>query len=167
MFNAKDDADLYRDTPVRYLGYANEVGEAFRSIVPKSIVWFSYIVSSGYVLADTIDKGLKVYKEDTSPEKTKNLFLSTSDTLLWQSFASIIVPGFTINRICAAVQFAQRRTKNVAFKSPWVSTTIGLVSIPFIIHPIDRAVEETMNVTYRRWIGYHPKPPLFVDESKK
>ena len=26
-------ADIYRDTPVRLLGYANEVGEAFRALV--------------------------------------------------------------------------------------------------------------------------------------
>ena len=25
--------DIYRDTPVRLLGYANEVGEAFRALV--------------------------------------------------------------------------------------------------------------------------------------
>ena len=25
--------DIYRDTPVRFLGYANEVGEAFRALV--------------------------------------------------------------------------------------------------------------------------------------
>lgn len=45
-----------------FLGYANEVGEAFRSLVPKSIVWSSYALSSGYVLADTIHKGVKVYQ---------------------------------------------------------------------------------------------------------
>lgn len=45
-----------------FLGYANEVGEAFRSLVPKSVVWFSYVVASGYVLADTVHKGAKVYK---------------------------------------------------------------------------------------------------------
>lgn len=40
-------------------GYANEVGEAFRSLVPVSVVWLSYGVSSSYVLADAIDKGKK------------------------------------------------------------------------------------------------------------
>lgn len=45
-----------------FSGYANEVGEAFRSLVPKSIVWFSYVISSGYVVADTIHKGVKVYQ---------------------------------------------------------------------------------------------------------
>lgn len=40
-------------------GYANEVGEAFRSMVPATVVWLSYGVSSSYVLADAIDKGQK------------------------------------------------------------------------------------------------------------
>lgn len=55
---------MYRLTgcKFRFLGYANEVGEAFRSLVPKSIVWFSYALSSGYVLADTVHKGIKVYQ---------------------------------------------------------------------------------------------------------
>ncbi|XP_018406498.1 PREDICTED: mitochondrial fission process protein 1 [Cyphomyrmex costatus] len=160
MKNDQEEVDLYRDTYVRYLGYANEVGEAFRSLVPKSIVWSSYVLSSGYVLADTIHKGVKVYQADATPQKIKNVLLSTSDTLLWQAFASVIVPGFTINRICATVQFAQRKSTRAAWKKPWISTLIGLVSIPFIIHPIDHAVEEAMDVTYRKWTGYHPKGPL-------
>lgn len=155
--NKSEEVDLYRDTPVRYLGYANEVGEAFRSIVPKSVVWFSYFVSSGYVLADTLDKGLKTYNGDTTAERTKNVVLSTSDTLLWQSFASVIVPGFTINRICAIVQYAQKKSTNSALRNRWITTMAGLISIPFIIHPIDNAIEEAMNLTYRKWVGYHPK----------
>ena len=27
------EVDIYRDTPLRYAGYANEVGEAFRALV--------------------------------------------------------------------------------------------------------------------------------------
>ncbi|NXG59698.1 MTFP1 protein, partial [Hemiprocne comata] len=49
--------DLYRDTWVRYLGYANEVGESFRPLVPVSLVWASYGVATAYVTADAIDKG--------------------------------------------------------------------------------------------------------------
>ena len=30
---APAEVDIYRDTPVRFLGYANEVGEAFRALV--------------------------------------------------------------------------------------------------------------------------------------
>jgi fission process protein 1 len=28
--DSTQEVDLFRDTPVRYMGYANEVGEAFR-----------------------------------------------------------------------------------------------------------------------------------------
>ncbi|CAL7936784.1 unnamed protein product [Xylocopa violacea] len=153
----KNEVNFYRDTPIRYLGYANEVGEAFRPVISSSTVWFSYAVASGYVLADTISSGLKAHQSDVTPKATKYTLLSMTDTLLWQSFASVIIPGFTINRICAAIQFVQRRSNNVGLKCRWIPTMIGLASIPFIIHPIDSVVEETMNVTYRKWLGYHPK----------
>ena len=29
----KNEVDIYRDTPLRLMGYANEVGEAFRALV--------------------------------------------------------------------------------------------------------------------------------------
>lgn len=40
-------------------GYANEVGEAFRALVPVSAVWASYAVATAYVSADALDKGKK------------------------------------------------------------------------------------------------------------
>lgn len=40
-------------------GYANEVGEAFRALVPVSLVWGSYAVATAYVTADAVDKGKK------------------------------------------------------------------------------------------------------------
>lgn len=40
-------------------GYANEVGEAFRALVPVSMVWASYAVATAYVSADAVDKGKK------------------------------------------------------------------------------------------------------------
>ena len=48
-------------------GYANEVGEAFRALVPVSAVWATYAVATVYVSADAVDKGKKaavVRKED-------------------------------------------------------------------------------------------------------
>ena len=54
------EVDIYRDTPVRLLGYANEVGEAFRALINVKYVYASYGVASAYVLADTFDKASKV-----------------------------------------------------------------------------------------------------------
>merc|ERR1712129_271302 len=48
--------DIYRDTLLRYAGYANEVGEAFAPLVPAVVVPVSYGVAITYVIADTVDK---------------------------------------------------------------------------------------------------------------
>ena len=108
----KDEVDIYRDTPLRLLGYANEVGEAFRALVHVNWVRLSYGVASAYVLADTNDKAGKMGKSlpENDPNRTKQIAVAAIDTLLWQAFASVIIPGFTINRICAASLYTFGKT---------------------------------------------------------
>ncbi|XGW35708.1 hypothetical protein V3C99_019138 [Haemonchus contortus] len=145
--------DLYRDTPIRYLGYANEIGEAFRSMLPVTAVRATYVVALGYASADALDKSQKAYKlYKNNPQKRRTqVAIAAADTFLWQSLASVAIPGFTINRIC---HFSAAILRRVSRWSPpmqkWVVTAIGLSSIPFIIHPIDSAVELGMNKTIRQ-----------------
>eukprot|EP00798_Chlamydomonas_sp_ICE-L_P024578 gene24578-10190_t len=40
--------DIFREPPLRFLGYANEIGEAFRIAMPK-LFTPSYIISFAYV----------------------------------------------------------------------------------------------------------------------
>ena len=128
--------DLYRDTPVRYLGYANEVGEAFRNMVHKNVVRFSYLISGGYVVADATSKS----SSSTTPIRT------FADVLIWQGLASVAIPGFTINRLCWAVG------KMVGPARTAVVTGTGLLAIPFIIKPIDAAVDHGMERVVRPYI---------------
>ena len=87
----------------RLLGYANEVGEAFRALVHVNWVRLSYGVASAYVLADTNDKSRKTANSLPEGEEGRTFKIGAAafDTLLWQALASVIIPGFTINRICA------------------------------------------------------------------
>ena len=48
--------DLYRDTPVRFLGYANELGESFKPLIPRVAYLGTYGVACAYVAADANDK---------------------------------------------------------------------------------------------------------------
>ena len=138
--------DMWRDSPVRYLGYANEVGESFRPLFPRMLIP-SYLLSIGYVLGDTRDKYVKAKSQETSSSTSLSLsspWISAMDALLWQSFASVIVPGITINRIVALsskVWTGQGKQ--------FGPTTIGLMMIPLIIHPIDVAVEGCMDIAVR------------------
>lgn len=63
--NASLDEDAFdplRDGPLRFLGYSNEVGEAFAAWLPPGGVPASYALAISYVLVDTYDKGVKAYR---------------------------------------------------------------------------------------------------------
>ncbi|CAF0993335.1 unnamed protein product [Brachionus calyciflorus] len=164
MVSKTDELDIFRDTPVRYMGYANEIGEAFRSMISPAAVRATYGVAFGYVFLDVIDKANKTFKKETklaelstpkeSP-KSKTAKIAT-DCLIWQSFASVIIPGFTINRICKLSSYLLSKTSASPKAGKILTTLIGLGSIPFIIHPIDHGCHIVMDKTIRPYLGIDP-----------
>ncbi|XP_055703491.1 mitochondrial fission process protein 1 [Phlebotomus papatasi] len=122
------DKDLYRDTPVRYLGYSNEVGEAFRPLIKKIFVHLSYGLAVSYVCADVYDKTVKVYKRPSGGSKAAAI--TAGDVFIWQMLASVIIPGFTINRICWGTGKLLKMAHQKGAIKKWVPTAVGLVSIP-------------------------------------
>ncbi|NXH21292.1 MTFP1 protein, partial [Bucco capensis] len=176
--------DLYRDTWVRYLGYANEVGESFRPLVPVPVVWASYGVASAYVTADAIDKGRKAATVSVTssphpqlllpitdpplshqahaqdPAKATRVGVAVVDTFVWQSLASVAIPGFTINRLCAAsLALLGALTRWPLPVRRWTTTALGLATIPIIITPIDRSVDFLMDSSLRKLYRTPGEPP--------
>ncbi|KAF8381029.1 mtp-18 [Pristionchus pacificus] len=148
--------DVYRDTPIRFLGYSNEVGEAFRSIVPVSVVRATYVAAFGYVCADALDKSRKAHKKEwpTSSDRSKAVAVAAGDTFLWQTLASVVIPGFTINRLCHFTTILLRKTTRLPPTArKWATTAIGLGAIPLIVRPIDSAVEMGMDSWIRPIYG--------------
>ncbi|XP_010876120.1 mitochondrial fission process protein 1 [Esox lucius] len=150
------EVDIYRDTWIRFLGYANEVGEAFRALVPVSAVWATYAVATVYVSADAVDKGKKAaLLHGDKPGKTTKVAVAVVDTFVWQALASVAIPGFTINRVCAASLYLLGRTTRLPLSvRKWTTTAIGLSTIPFIIHPIDRGVDFLLDSSLRKVYGH-------------
>ena len=168
---ANNGVDIFRDTPIRYLGYANEIGESFRYQFPKLVIP-SYIVSFGYCFADATTKGYATYQSaiearsssSTSESNTTNsrtnsptlkAIITTTDTLIWQCLASVMIPGATINTIVKASRFAIQKSPVVVpvVAAKWIPTILGLGSIPIIIHPIDHGVDYLMDNTLRKVIS--------------
>lgn len=78
-----------------------------------------------------------------NPGKTTRVAVAVVDTFVWQALASVIIPGFTINRVCAASLYLLGRTTRWPLPvRKWTTTAIGLSTIPFIITPIDRLAQE-------------------------
>lgn len=178
----KTEYDPLRDGPLRYLGYSNELGEAFSAWLFPGGVPLSYAVAVSYVLFDTWDKYTKTLADaeekivsTRSIDKAK--LVSTIglergvDTLVWQLLASVIIPGYTIHTV---VGVSSEILGDVLKKDPdvfhidWIASTmslppetvlifaekslptfIGLLTIPFIVHPIDSAVHAILNASLR------------------
>lgn len=145
--------DLFRDTPVRYLGYTNELGEAFRPLISKALVNSSYVVATGYVIADTYSKASRVYQTPVAlGGGAKAATITAGDVLLWQLLASVIIPGFTINRICWGTGKMLKQIRAAKTLRAFGPTAVGLASIPLIIHPIDKLMDFVMDNTYRKYV---------------
>lgn len=132
-----------------FSGYSNELGESFRPLIKKSYVHASYAVAIAYVFADTFDKSYKSYQKDQSLVKSAKV---GGDVVIWQLLASVIIPGFTINRICWTVGKGLKMSKIKHPLAKWIPTVIGLMSIPLIFHPIDQGVDVLMDESYRKYV---------------
>lgn len=78
-----------------------------------------------------------------SPEagRSTRVTVAVVDTFVWQALASVAIPGFTINRVCAASLYVlATATRWPLAVRKWTTTALGLLTIPVIIHPIDRCV---------------------------
>lgn len=141
--------DIWRDSPLRYLGYANEVGEAFRPLYPRFVVP-SYGVAFLYVGCDTADK---TWKSAQNGDNNVDIFKKSSDALIWQTLASVLVPGQIIHAVTAVATKACNSSSLAHLPSRvrmYGPTAVGLAAIPFIIHPVDHAVDYFMDETYRK-----------------
>ena len=168
------EVDIWRDTPIRYLGYANECGEAFKAFLPGWGVPASYALAIGYVLADTTDKANKEWKspaECSTGVRVARVAASATDALTWQLLASVFWPGSVIHLIVAAstktlealpgvtgAAAAAAEALPVDVSGPIllaaVPTALGLITIPFIVEPIDEAVHKVCDASVRPAFKY-------------
>lgn len=94
--------------PTSLLGYANEVGEAFKMFLSKKLYLGTYAVASAYCLADAGLHGHEAVAHRypaRPPWPGHPSWVGTTafaDAALWQGMASVVIPGFTINRLVAA-----------------------------------------------------------------
>ena len=147
------EVDIYRDTALRYAGYANEVGEAFAPLTPGWCVPFSYAVAITYVIADTIDKTKKVLDGTKYSGESINTCAAIEgvDALIWQLAASVALPGYTIHQLVAiVVALLDASGGDQSGVISALPTTCGLAMIPFIVKPLDELAEVAMDVTFRK-----------------
>ena len=151
--------DIYRDSLLRYMGYANEVGEAFTAYLPAWGVPASYGVAATYVLMDTLDKGAKRWKKhEGDDDRAQQAGAVALDTFTWQMFASVFWPGSFIRVVVASTTLALAAADldggalsvggvDVAKALP---TVAGLATIPLIVKPIDKVMDAAGDASFSK-----------------
>ena len=138
--------DPYRETSIRYMGYANEVGEALEDYLPDWGLPASYCVAATYVIFDTLDKGQRAYDSTPREDRFEETLRASTETLGWQLLASIIWPGGVIKLFVNVIDLI------IPYDDTILPTFIGILLIPVIIRPIDVFVDLLMEDTISRVI---------------
>ena len=161
--------DIFRDSALRYRGYANEVGEAFVAWVPAWGVPATYGVAATYVLMDTVDKGLKRWKKAEGEEdQAKQAATVALDTVTWQMLASVFWPGSFIRVVVATTNWALAKADVSAFDQlaaqgldveRLLPTLMGLAAIPVIVKPIDHTIDAAADLSFSKALKGEMKEP--------
>jgi fission process protein 1 len=150
--------DPYRETSLRYMGYANELGEAFTTYLPEWGLPASYCVAASYVMFDTIDKGQKAYDAAEEEDKLMDTLRISAETLTWQMLASVFWPG-SIIRVIVNASATMISNKHLDDDLHFLPTLIGLMAIPAIVKPIDTTVDKLMETSISKVINGEIKTP--------
>ncbi|KAL0481635.1 mitochondrial fission process protein [Acrasis kona] len=150
----KGEYDVFKHSPLRYLGYVNEFGESFRPFIPNSVVVGTYVVATSYAIGDAIHKGQMAY---TKKSTMRNWIVAdkVQDTLIWQLLASVTIPAYIINRTVHATNWALTKfvCQNHSFRArgifKFIPTLVGLATIPILPHVLDPLIDEAMDHTTR------------------
>ncbi|XP_037916182.1 mitochondrial fission process protein 1-like isoform X1 [Hermetia illucens] len=134
--------DPLRNTVLRYAGYAGVVAELFVCTFSRRTLRISQHVTTGYILADVATKTVENF--ETCQQKSRSVW-TLVDTLLWQSMATLLIPGFAaprINNLLAKLLKGK--------SSDHIPPIVAAASLLVLSKPIDSAVDQLLDNTLRK-----------------
>jgi len=142
----------------RYLAYTSDVGEAFRPIVPPSIVTAAYGISWLYLVGDVGYESYKAQRRGPTPFEAAHFTEPTRLGLVavkratFQSVASMALPAFTIHTAVRQAKKAFDKSTNLRVRT-WGPTATGLAIVPALPYLFDHPVEAATDHVFE-WVGH-------------
>lgn len=144
--------DIYRETPIRYLGFASELtetGKAAGMALAKRMNPLGWLIAIGYGLADAVDKAMNEQQQQLQRSgdavKAKKAGVNKLGAeLFFHTVATWVVPIFLILKPVYKVT-DKLVTKRLGHSGPWPAiAALGAVSlIPKLLDPVaERLVEQ-------------------------
>jgi fission process protein 1 len=144
--------DIFKDSPLRYVGYTNELAEATSRVIPLKVYALGYFIEIIYFFSDAFHKGHKAYNDPNAPENVHLYAMKkSSHTIIWQFLATIIIPPLIINRGVHLAHFVTKRFTNNSSTLKTIPTLFGLSMIPIMPFTIDPLVDKYMG----KYVGHY------------
>jgi fission process protein 1 len=148
--------DVFRDTLLRYAGYANEfteAGVASGNQLAKILNPFGWITVFTYGIADALNKSFnkqrEIIKGSGNEKEAKAEAVSTLvENLIFHGIATWYGPVYTVIKPIA--KLTEKIMSNQFKRDPrfWPSVA-GLATIPFVPKVFDPITEKLMEATYQ------------------
>ncbi|KAN0127013.1 Mitochondrial 18 KDa protein (MTP18) domain containing protein [Russula decolorans] len=142
----------------RYLAYTSDVGEAFRPIVPPSVVTAAYGISWLYLVGDVSYESYKAHRRGPTlfeaahfTEPTR-VGLVAAKRAAFQSVASMALPAFTIHTAVKQAKKAFDKSSNLRLRA-WGPTVTGLAIVPALPYIFDHPVEVAADRAFE-WVQH-------------
>ncbi|KAF4654718.1 WD repeat-containing protein 44 [Perkinsus chesapeaki] len=138
---------------VRYLAFTSDVGEAFRPVVPKWLVNFSYATTVGYIFGDIGYSTWLEYKrtKDLADQKIR-VWTAAAKATTFQMVASLALPFAIIH---STVHYSGVVLRRLAPKNARLlqlgPTMIGLAIVPFLPVVCDKPIEHGVDLIFEKW----------------
>lgn len=168
--NVKIKKDIYKDTPVRYLGFTNELGTAVKEIctgangIVKHLPALSYIPALGYIACDVADK----YKKGEDGTGKKPSIRTGARELISQVTTSVLAPTGVVVATQKATKAVAKKaapklpeklvtafTKNGGRAGKIATVGVSLVALTVASKPIDKVTEKVFEKTVDPLLGIH------------
>jgi len=104
--------DIYKNTPVRYLGFANEIGAAIAPLIGPAGEMITYLPAFGYIAMDVRDKHKRGDGDDYENKSKKR----AAKELVFQCLASVILPTAVVKTAQVAADKAIDKMPNLKNK---------------------------------------------------
>jgi len=152
MVDQDQEFDFFKDTPIRYSAFANDVGEVLRSKIGPKLANLSWGITGGYALADTAWSGYRQYKKTG---ERKLAIDEIKDVFLWQLFASVIITPLVLKSGCISMEAVVHKSRllqralHPTIKSYGPHAITIVTGIPVVVPYGDQLVDTVMDKHYR------------------
>lgn len=148
--------DVFRDTLLRYAGYANEfteAGVASGNQLSKILNPFGWMTVFTYGIADALNKSFNKQREilkDSGNEKEAKAEAASTlvENIIFHGIATWYGPVYTVIKPIAKLTEKIMHSRLKRDPKFWPSA-VGLATIPFVPKIFDPITEKLMEITYQ------------------